>query len=417
MTHRARRRGHIFRSVGAIALILISTLGALLIGEFILRFAWTAAEDNIFPIQATIIDDPILGHRIKPHDSGHDALGYRNLKVPEHADVVAIGDSMTYGYGVGATRNNSWPSQVGVLVGESIYNMGMGGYGPLEYLYLSDNEANKLRPRVLIVGFYFGNDLMDSYNSVRSKPYWHDWREVGAVDAAEPSYLKFSDGEPSKRFASLRQWLSTHSVLYSLLRVTVLVPLAAMEQDGDAIKATPDRRMVWDDPSRDAIRTIFTPQQRLSVLDPELSSVQEGLRITKRAFTYLKNGADARGTKLIVVLIPTKERAYCRYLKDSGERMPELFVRLCDAEIRIKEDLLDHFAMIGITHVDVTAAMEEKIRNNVQIFPNNADAHPLAAGYTVIANAVQEPLRRQLDALRSEIMQPRDVGIGARNQK
>ena len=41
------------------------------------------------------------------------------------------------------------------LSGESVYNMSLGGYGPIQYLYLLQNLAVKLRPKTVIVGFYF----------------------------------------------------------------------------------------------------------------------------------------------------------------------------------------------------------------------------------------------------------------------
>src|SRR5262245_42445916 len=87
---------------------------------------------------ATLIDDPILGSRIKPQTTGHDALGFRNTEVPQSANVVAIGDSQTYG--VSAGRDDSWPHQLGMLLSEPVYNMALGGYGPLQYLFLQSTK-------------------------------------------------------------------------------------------------------------------------------------------------------------------------------------------------------------------------------------------------------------------------------------
>ena len=86
---------------------------------------------------------------------------FRNARRPETADIVCIGDSMTYGVIVPASE--SWPVILAKLSGESVYNMGLGGYGPIQYLYLLQNLAVKLRPRTVIVGFYFGNDFFDVY--------------------------------------------------------------------------------------------------------------------------------------------------------------------------------------------------------------------------------------------------------------
>lgn len=367
-----------------VGLIVVSTAAALLLGEVVARFVVNPG-DFLF---ATLVDDPILGNRIKPNTTEHDALGFRNAKVPERANVVAIGDSQTYG--VSAPRDGSWPHQLGELLHEPVYNMALGGYGPLQYLYLAEHEAKKFQPRQLVVGFYFGNDLIDAYRLARHAPYWNGWAE-----SKEPEAQQSENPEPKKRFADLRDWLSRHSVLYSMLRVTVFPQLAAWEQDRLAKQATPDSQMLWVDPSRDSVRTIFTPQARLDAMNPRHPMVQEGLRITKRAFSALQKNADAQGRNLLVVLIPTKERVYCRYLKDSGGNMPNAFVGLCDAEERIKEDLVLFFAANKIAYVDATEAMEKQTRQHAQIYPKDSGGHPLAMGYGIIARTVYDAVRRQ----------------------
>ncbi|HEY2847576.1 MAG TPA: hypothetical protein VGI80_07140, partial [Pyrinomonadaceae bacterium] len=49
---------------------------------------------------APTVDDPELGFRMTPGSPGHDANGFRNDTVPERVDVVAIGDSQTWGVNV-----------------------------------------------------------------------------------------------------------------------------------------------------------------------------------------------------------------------------------------------------------------------------------------------------------------------------
>jgi len=215
----------VLRKSVPVGLILLSTVAALMFGELLVRFVVNPGDFLL----ATLIDDPILGIRIKPHTTGHDALGFRNTQVPDHANVVAIGDSQTYG--INATRDSSWPHQLGVLLQEPVYNMSLGGYGPLEYLFLAEHDAEKLRPRLLLVGFYFGNDLMDAYYVAHGRPYWHAWRETDSKKAGETEFDRAGQAEPKKRFAAVRDWLSRHSVLYSMLRVTVLARLSFWEKD------------------------------------------------------------------------------------------------------------------------------------------------------------------------------------------
>jgi len=371
-----------------LALVLVSTAFALLMGELVLRFVFNPGDF----LYAEVVDHPFVGARIKPGTTGHDMLGYRNREVPDRADVVVLGDSMTYG--VGAPRDSTWPDQFAALLRKTVYNMGLGGYGPLEYLYLAEHDAARMQPRLLLVGFYIGNDLIDAYNAVRHYPYLRSWREPGSADADGTEYQRISQTEPKKHFAALRDWLSKNSVLYSVAREVLLQPLSSWEQDRLALQAGPDRQLIWRDPSRPSVRTIFNPQLKLSAMDPKLPSVQEGIRITKRTFEALQNAADTQGRRLLMILIPTKERIYCRYLKDTGTRMPRTLASLCEAEAQVKEDLERFLVARKIAYVDVSGAMEEQVQNHVQLYPPGTGSHPLAAGYGVIAHAVYDAIRR-----------------------
>jgi hypothetical protein len=41
--------------------------------------------------------DPEFGHKLQAYTLGHDANGFRNPAVPKQADIVAIGNSLTWG--------------------------------------------------------------------------------------------------------------------------------------------------------------------------------------------------------------------------------------------------------------------------------------------------------------------------------
>jgi lysophospholipase L1-like esterase len=373
--------------LGKLALLVASSTVALLLGELALRLVVNPG-DFLF---ATMVEHPVLGHRIRPGTTGHDALGFRNPAVPERARVVAIGDSFTYGFG--AARDDSWPQQLGRLLNEPVYNMALGGYGPLEYLYLAQHEASRLKPQLLIVAFYSGNDLIDAYHALQRKAYWQSWRAPGTPDPGDSAYERAWNSEPPKRFGALRDWLSRNSVLYSMLRVTILQRFGAWERDRMALQAGPERQMIWRDRAGDAVRTIFTPELRLSAVDPELPSVQQGLQVAKRAFGELDKTARQQGADLLVLLIPTKERAYCGYLRESGDALPRTFERLCDAEQRVTEDLAQFLTANAIRHLDMTRPLDAQVRKHVALFPPDSDAHPQAAGYGVIARALYEALR------------------------
>jgi lysophospholipase L1-like esterase len=339
------------------------------------------------------VSDPLLGHKVAPGDGGHDALGFRNREVPKSAQIVAIGDSMTYGSG--APRDGAWPQQLATLGGESVYNMGLGGYGPLQYLQLASTQAKQFKPRQWVVGFYFGNDFIDAYMAPQNLAHWQGWRESVAAPDAAPVQTAGTKPAPQRRGAALRNWLSRHSVLYGMLRTTVLEPFAAAEQKDLAGQMSPDQRMSWSDPAAPAVKTVFTAQQRGSAQDPSQPNVREGMQITKRAFVAMKDEADRQGAALLVVLIPTREKAYCPYLKTTGATLPPAYQKLCQVEEGNKTELMQALAAKGIAFVDASPALEAEVARHTQIYPPTSDGHPTALGHKAIAKSVLAALKRQ----------------------
>jgi hypothetical protein len=376
---------------GRVASLLTLAL-ALGIGVAAMEFGLRLALNPSDFMQATLVDDPVLGQRIAPGTSGHDSLGYRNAQVPAKVRVVAIGDSHTYG--VSAPREGSWPQQLSTRLGEPVYNLGLGGFGPLQYLHLARTTSRDLQPKVVVVGFYFGNDLLDAYFIAHGRPHWHAWRLSEQTASGEAS----AADEPPKRFGALRDWLSRHSMLYSVIRATVSRSLAGAGARPSTPAPATDLRWAWSDPVAPAVRTEFKPSGRLHAIDLERPAVAEGLQISQRALSETAAEVSRQGARLLVVLIPTKERAYCSYLKASGSVLPPAHARLCDAETLAKTRLMEHLSRQRIEHVDTTPALEAGIAAHGQLYPPDGDGHEQAAGYAVIAGVVADALARPAPA-------------------
>ncbi len=376
---------------GRVATSLLLLLLGLAVGIGAVEAGLRVALNPSDFLQATMIDDAALGHRIAPGTTGHDALGYRNKAVPAASRVVAIGDSHTYG--VSAPREGSWPHHLSTRLGEPVYNLGLGGFGPLQYLHLASTTARGLKPEVIVVGFYFGNDLLDAYLTAHGRPQWHGWRQSSGVVASTQGAAS-SPPQPEKRFGALRDWLSRHSMLYSVLRATVGQRFAASERAQQVARATPDVLWSWSDPDQPTTKTSFRPQARLQAVDADLPLVAEGLKISQLALAALRNEAESQRARLLVVLIPTKERAYCSHLQATGSRLPAQHERLCGAEAQVKAQLMTFLERERIEHVDAAPALEAGIARHLQLYPPDDDGHEQSAGYAVIAGVVADALSR-----------------------
>jgi hypothetical protein len=111
-------------------LFFIAFCVAMLLGEAVSRL-FLNPVDFLVP---KLAEDEILGRKVLPYSAGHDGWGFRNRSVPDSVDIVCIGDSQTYG--VSAPAKFSWPETLGKLLNKSVYNLGLGGYNPLQYDYL-----------------------------------------------------------------------------------------------------------------------------------------------------------------------------------------------------------------------------------------------------------------------------------------
>ena len=269
-------------------------------------------------IENKLIKDPVLGLKLAPYAQGHDANGFRNDAVPQTVDVVALGDSQTWG--VNAERQAAWPQQLSKISGRSVYNMGLGGFGPVQYRVLTP-QALGLSPKVIIVGFYLGNDIYDAYKMAYQYEAHRGLQNkaVGdlSVDTVGAKANSFWNAEKQfhanfgrSSFSGWSFWLREHLALGRLLNRTGLWPGSQdidYEIDKRWAKAYPDQGAVCEEPGRE---TVFTTAYRLAGLDIDEPRNVEGLRIAKELLVQQQNEVNAKQVKLIVLLLPTKETVY-----------------------------------------------------------------------------------------------------------
>jgi hypothetical protein len=338
-------------------------------------------------LQAYLVDDTVLGHRIRPNSSGHDAWGFRNTSVPDSAQIVAIGDSHTYG--VSAPGRNSWPAQLGKLKKEYVYNLSLGGYGPAQYYYLLSNEALKLAPSVVILGFYFGNDLFDTHHIVYTKDYWQTLRSPDfGIEENVP--VNTTRSHRRKFMGSFRDWLAHHSIGYRMFTLSFGNIFRFFEMKHGAPSAVGEVIVVED--KRLKIWTGLTPTVRLKGLDLKDAKIREGLRLTLELFQRMNDLCAEKGIGLLVVMIPTKESVLSDYLLDNSEvKHSRELAQLVSNERKVNRLMRKYFDDRRIPYVDVLPALKAAVGTKA-LYPANHDGHPNAEGYGIIADAVHKGL-------------------------
>lgn len=367
--------------------LVIATAASLLLAEFGARMVLNASDF----LRLEVVPDPILGAVPSPSAmAGFDKWGFRNPGVPPAADVVAVGDSHTYGNT--ARMVDAWPYVVGQLTGRQVYNMGLGGYGPNQYFYLSKTKALTLKPQVLLWGFYMGDDFEGAFSITYGLDYWSKLRQLPPQNV-DPNVW---DQEPVKTSENkkIRMWLSRHSIIYQLafhnglggrVKGDVQIREASKFYPGIATSLIlPDKH----------IAEAFRPKGILSREDLSNPQIREGMRITFELMKQMNDLCRQNHTQFMVVVIPTKEMVFSDYLEHNPKvPLDDVIDKLLVNERIGREETFKFLTEANIPYVDPLPMMKASVSQG--LYASSAgDMHPNRNGYRIIGEATAAALRQ-----------------------
>jgi lysophospholipase L1-like esterase len=345
-------------------IVLISTLFlSVVLGEVGLRFI--VEEVNFLNPQ--MMTHPVLRHAIVPGSSGHDEWGFRNFDVPAEVRIVAIGDSQTYGTSVPAIA--SWPAWIERHTQTKVYNMGVGGYGPPDYHYLLNHKARLLKPCLVFIGFYLGNDLPRSYHFANN---------------IETTSVALDPQGRGDMLMSLRAWMSRNSLIYQMAKAFggglidyLQFHDSRWKSDGDSYPVTAQN---W--------RTVLKPGPRFAALDQSRDVNREGLFESLRILDRIQDDCRKMNTQCVVVLIPTKITVYWPVAREilSGEGFERVHA-VVEEEAAVRRAVSKQLNMRGIEFVDPVEVLQAAARRE-PLYPSNDDGHLNTRGNELLAAAI-----------------------------
>ncbi|MEQ9406396.1 MAG: SGNH/GDSL hydrolase family protein [Fuerstiella sp.] len=330
--------------------LLISTSVMLLLAELLLRSL------THYPINTTsnMVPDSELGYVLDSQLSDVDENGFRNASVPDHVDIVAIGDSHTQG--LNTDHDNCWPQQLGQRLNQTVYNMGVAGYGPLQYEKLVI-QALQRRPKLIFIGLYLGNDISDVTRGIRSR---HSAQEVDN---------------------SFRHLLKYHTAVGSA--VTQLVKRSPAGQPAGFPLAHPVNP-TWISTAR--LRYLTAD---MDCSDPRLAAaLQQTIEILSRADQQCRQ----QNVSLRVLLIPTRETVYCASQRFPPQSELVELHRLAATEAALRQRLSEQLSQLAISHLDLLPPLAAALDSVEGVYASYDEGHPLSAGYHVYAAALVSSL-------------------------
>ena len=327
------------------------------------------------PIHAVRLADPVLGHVLAARKGEADAWGFRNPRVPARARVD----------GVGQRRKDAYPVLLAERTGWTVYNMGLGGYGPGQYAELLERSF-ALSPKAIVIGFYFGNDLLDAHWFACLERH-HNLRDPDVNYGPYPLNHIMEKPAPNLAMAGIDFLL--HS---SYLIGTVGRELKTLMKSTGVYTAAYNRTSDEARLDRGPLATLFTPRYRYAGIDPESSRIQDGHRITAIMLERMRDSCRSRAISL--VLLPIHSKEYCYQLL--MERKPAIQIKglehFAAAEGLARQRVLATAKELGIRVIDPLENMITELAEGHPLWPSSSDGHLNRAGHLLLAKLLQRGL-------------------------
>lgn len=372
-------------------LILGSVVFTLVLAEGVLRLA-----PGLSPVelQQVLRADPrnygivhsYIGHLHKPNNafviSGRDfhashntdGYGFRNTwPWPETAEILTLGDSVTFGQGV--EDEQAWPALLArAFPASRLINLGLIGAGPQQYLRAYETFGLKLRPKVVLVGLFIGNDFWDAemfdlWLKSGAGGSYMVWRDFG-----RPPSVRLDLQQPVGQIISSVIWrvklLARNSYVYNLLLYVC----------GNFGRWIPSGKKIFEAP--DGSRLELAP----SVLVHNTAEARPGRHVFQQVVDSLQRIhalAKKNGATVLVILERSKEEVYLPLM---GESPPDPAAPLL---VALRE--------LGIPHLDLLEEFRRRAAKGEVLF-FETDGHPNGRGYALIAELVKNHLKQHARA-------------------
>jgi SGNH hydrolase-like domain, acetyltransferase AlgX len=360
----ARPVGRWSRRLGFVLIVLVVAAGGaeillrlvptLLPEDAAIRLFWRALDDggglkvvaneDLGYSMPASVEDQIaagriaFGYRTDPH-------GFRNPSPwPDEADVVVLGDSLAFGFGV--DDEQGWVAQLDRQLPEhEVVNLGILAAAPQQYLMAYEAYGAPLEPEIILVALY-------PPNALGAVGDFDDWVAAGKPQRFDRWRARHFDSTPLDR------------IKRAVLRSHLVAGLYFADRDGHTVSFADGGR-------------VRLAAAEVAGVAPEAGPGHARFERIIELLVRLQRLGDADGAELLVVLFPSKWEALEPLLGRPAPALVEPFAR--------------RLAELGIAHYDLTPVLRERSASGERLF-FEVDIHPNPAGYQLIGEVVAEHL-------------------------
>ena len=307
-----------------------------------------------------------------------DANGLCNTAVPDAVSAITLGDSFTYCSNVQPIQ--SWTARLGTLMRTDTYNISRPKIGLYEYIQFLKHFGIQLKPSVVIMAVYEGNDLRDA------AAYWESVENGGSsAQQGEPADL----GLRNAGKYVLEETLLGKSYAVNLVAAGIW----------DLTTTFMDRFNSKDD-AYDFTYTVAVNGRRISMninntdLDEihhayELANDNISLSMWDQALASLVDLANANNFTPVVTYLPSAYTAYEDSVEFSDSEVASV-VR--DFSRRQRSYLESNAQRFGYVYIDVSEALSQYAAEapDLLYFPSNV--HLTAEGHAAVAEILSSKL-------------------------
>ena len=301
------------------------------------------------------------GVDVKPmsYNASYDEYGFRNTSMSKVGEgVVVLGDSYIE---FGHDEDDTFSSRLAVLTGLPTRNLGVGGYGPFQYVTVLKRYGLTLKPRYVLFCFFEGNDIGD----IRLYVQWKATNVYPYSNLTGKSFLQ-------------RYVIAVSDV--------VLVPLVRTLEGAKGFPENLVHLRVGDED----IKAIF--RYKIETRSPdELLKLNEW-NILKDVLGEFKAICVQNDIVPMVLFLPTKAHIYAEYsTPDSGTKWLTIKDQQIAAKDHVETALRALCLEIGIDLITVSPAFERAAsQGKVLYYP--FDSHWNTEGRQLAASVVAERL-------------------------